>query len=101
MRIGYLMLGVPQSAFLGLAILSAPDVLYRHYATLERTWGPSPLADQQLAGGIMWAAGDILFFIPFLLAVAVWFRAEEQKGAQLDAQLDRRRAAERAGAGQR
>jgi putative membrane protein len=91
LRIGYLFLGMPQSSFLGLAILSAPQVLYPHYETVERTWGPSPLADQQLAGGIMWAGGDLVFLIALILAVWVWMRAEEAEGVRVDARLDRER----------
>jgi putative copper resistance protein D len=88
-RIGYLFLGMPQSSFLGLAIFSAPDVLYPHYATLVRPWGPSPLVDQQWAGGIMWVGGDLLFLVAMILAVWVWLRAEENEGRLADARLDR------------
>jgi len=88
-RIAYLFLGMPQSSFLGLAIFSAPDVLYPHYASLVRAWGPTPLADQQLAGGIMWVGGDLVFLIAMILAVAVWLRAEEAEGRRSDARLDR------------
>jgi putative copper resistance protein D len=92
-RIGYLFLGMPQSSFLGLAIYSAPAVLYAHYATLVRTWGPTPLEDQQLAGVIMWVGGDAIFLVAMILAVWVWLRAEEREGARLDAKLDREEAA--------
>jgi putative copper resistance protein D len=89
-RIGYLALGMPQNTFLGLAIYSAQVVLYPHYATLVRPWGPDPLTDQQLAGGLMWVGGDFLFIIPLLIAVGAWMRAEEARGARIDAQLARR-----------
>ena len=88
-RIAYLFLGMPQSSFLGLAIFSAPGVLYPHYATLIRSWGPTPLYDQQWAGGIMWAGGDLLFLIAMILALWVWLRAEEREGRLADARLDR------------
>jgi putative membrane protein len=88
-RIGYLFLGMPWSSFLGLAIFSAPDPLYGHYATLARSWGPTPLADQQLAGGVMWIGGDAAFLVAMLLAVWVWLRAEEAEGRRVDARLDR------------
>jgi putative copper resistance protein D len=91
-RIGYLFLGMPQSSFLGMAIFSAPAVLYPHYETLVRDWGPTPLDDQALAGGIMWAGGDMMFLIALLLAVWVWLRAEEAEGRRVDAQLDREEA---------
>jgi putative membrane protein len=90
-RIGYLALGMPQNTFLGLAIYSAQVVLYPHYQTLVRPWGPDPLTDQQLAGGLMWVGGDFLFIIPLLLAVAGWMRAEEARGARMDERLARER----------
>jgi len=90
-RVGYLFLGMPWSSFLGLAIFSAPAVLYSHYSTLVRTWGPPPLIDQQFAGAIMWVGGDAAFLVAMLLAVWVWLRAEEREGVRIDAKLDRER----------
>jgi putative copper resistance protein D len=92
-RIGYAFLGMPQSSFLGLAIFSAPDVLYPHYGSLVRAWGPTALADQQLAGGVMWVGGDLVFLIALVLAIWVWMRAEEAEGRRADAKLDRETAA--------
>jgi putative copper resistance protein D len=94
-RVGYLFLGMPWSSFLGLAIFSAPAVLYSHYETVVRTWGPPPLADQQLAGGIMWVGGDAAFLVAMLLAVWIWLRAEEREGRRVDAKLDRELERER------
>jgi len=88
-RVLYVFLGMPWSSFLALAIFSAPGVLYPHYATLQRDWGPSPLADQQLAGGIMWVGGDGLFLVAVVVMVAAWMRAEEAEGRRADARLDR------------
>jgi putative membrane protein len=91
-RVGYLFLGMPQSSFLGLAIFSAPEPLYAHYQTLARTWGPTPLADQQLAGGLMWAGGDAAFLIAMIVALWIWLRAEEHAGKLADEKLDREEA---------
>jgi putative membrane protein len=93
-RVVYVGLAMPQNTFLGLAIFSATRPLYNHYATLERAWGPDVMADQQLAGGMMWAAGDLLFFVPLLLLVAAWLQDEERRGRHLDEQLDREREAQ-------
>ena len=87
-RIAYLFLTMPQTAFLGLAIFSAPDVLYPHYATLVRDWGPTPLVDQQWAGEIMWAGSTALMLVALTLALWVWLRAEEAEGRRVDFQLD-------------
>ena len=45
----YVFLQMPQNTFLAVVILSAPAVLYPHYATLVRTWGPT--AARRSAGG--------------------------------------------------
>jgi len=88
-RVLYVFLGMPYSSFLALAIYSASGVLYPHYAMLQRDWGPTPLADQQLAGGIMWVGGDGLFLVAVVAMVAAWMRAEEAEGKRADARLDR------------
>jgi cytochrome c oxidase assembly factor CtaG len=92
-RLFYLALGMPLSSFLGLVIFSAETVLYEHYWSLRRDWGPSPLVDQQWAGGIMWAAGDLAFVLALLLTVAAWLRHEEQENRREDARLARLKAA--------
>jgi len=91
-RVGYVMLQMPQNAFLGVALFSATTVLYPHYATLTLPWLPDPLADQQLAGGLMWVAGDVLFMVPLLLVIVAWLRDEERKGRLYDERLAREQA---------
>jgi cytochrome c oxidase assembly factor CtaG len=91
-RFGYALLAMPLNSFLGLVLFVTPVVLYEHYATVQRIWGPTALEDQQLAGGLMWAAGDLLFLVPLLFLTLAWFRHEEAKGRLHDEQLDRERA---------
>ena len=83
----------PQSSFLGLAIFSAPAVLYAHYATLQRTWGPTPLEDQQ--SGRRRSCGPAAAAFPGGAAACRvgLLRAEEAEGRRVDARLDRERAA--------
>ena len=81
---------MPFNSFLGMAILFAAAPLYPHYATLGTPYGISPLADQQLAGGIMWLAGDVAFIVAILAVVAAWMRHEER-----DAPAAERRTAAR------
>ncbi len=89
MRLGYLLVGMPFSSFLGLAIFSASSVLYEHYATLERAWGQTPLEDQAWAGGIMWAGGDLVFLLAMVVTMVAWLRAEDAEGRRVDDLLDR------------
>lgn len=87
--LGYLITQMPQNSFLGVAIMWAPAPLYAHYATLARSWGPTPLEDQQLAGAIMWLIGDALFLVAIFVVLAAWARAEERGGSRYDlAQID-------------
>ncbi len=85
----YVFLQMPQSTFLAVVILGATTALYPHYATLGRTWPPTPLADQQAAAGIMWLAGDAIFLVAIMAIVWGWMRAERR-----DAPRNDRRAAE-------
>jgi len=89
----YVGLQMPQNTFLALAIMSATTVLYPHYATNARDWPPTPLADQQLAAGIMWVVGDVVFIIAVLAIVAGWMRHEEGVTRRGDARADAERAA--------
>ena len=95
-RAMYVFLQMPQNTFLAVVILNASDVLYRHYATLTRSWGPSPIEDQQTAGGIMWILGDILFLSAMAAIIAGWMAFEARREVEVDRRLDREREAIRA-----
>jgi putative membrane protein len=75
----YLAAQMPLNTAVGLAIYFAPTILYPHYASLGRTWGPDPLTDQQLAGIVMWGAGDVILLGALVLAVESWLRADEKR----------------------
>jgi cytochrome c oxidase assembly factor CtaG len=91
-RAMYVFLQMPQNTFLAVVLLGATSVLYPHYATLERTWPPTPLADQQAAAGIMWLVGDTIFLVAILAILWSWMRAERRDAPR----QDRRAAAEMA-----
>lgn len=91
-RVLYVFLQMPQNSFLALAIYSSNHVIYKHYETLQRTWGPSPLADQQQAGIIMWVAGDLLFLGALCFVIAKWVKAEEMETKRQDRAQARRKA---------
>ncbi len=80
----YVFLQMPQNTFLAVVLLNLGTVLYPHYATLTRTWGPSPLDDQRLAAGIMWIAGDAIFLSAILAIVYGWMRAEARDTGRSD-----------------
>jgi putative membrane protein len=92
-RAMYVFLQMPQNTFLAVTILNSSIVLYHHYATLARSWGPTPLEDQQIAGGLMWICGDILFLSAMGVILAGWMRHEQRRELDVDRRLDAERAA--------
>jgi putative membrane protein len=86
-RVLYLFLAMPMQSFLGVAIFNSDAVLYAHYAARS-----GALADQHLAGAIMWAGGDLLMLSSIGIAVAAWMRHEARETVRLDAHLDALRA---------
>ncbi|MDH4333991.1 MAG: cytochrome c oxidase assembly protein [Chloroflexota bacterium] len=100
-RLFYLFLAMPQNSFLGVALMSAQTVLYPHYLTNGRVWGPSALVDQNVGGMLMWVGGDVVFLLAMGLILAAWVRAEDRRSAREDARLDAQLiAGDRARAGQ-
>lgn len=88
-RLLFLFLSMPQMAFLGLAIYMSDRVLYTAYVIPSALHGTTALADQHLAGALMWASG-MLFMVPAMALVLIdWLRAEEREGIRIDARLDR------------
>ncbi len=86
-RILYLFLAMPAMAFLGLALFSANHVLYPTYAAIE---GASrALADQRVAGALMWT-GTMFLIVPALGFVLLdWMRADDRAARRVDARLQR------------
>jgi putative copper resistance protein D len=95
-RMLYVFLQMPQNTFLALSIYDTNRVLYSHYETTLRTWGPTPLEDQQLAGITMWVVGDLLFLAAVAFVIVGWVKHEEMEGKRQDRALAREKAARRA-----
>jgi putative copper resistance protein D len=92
-RVLYLLLQLPVNSFVGMAILFADSPLYPHYATLGAPYGIAALADQELAGGVMWLSGDVVFIVAILLVVAAWMRHEDRDAPAAERRADAQRAA--------
>jgi putative membrane protein len=60
------------SALLGVLLTFAPDVLYRSYERTATAWHLSALADQQLAGVIMWVPGGAVYLAVALVILIDW-----------------------------
>ena len=93
-RMVYLAAQMPLNTAVGLAIYFAPTILYAHYATIHRSWGPDPFTDQQIAGIVMWGAGDLILLGALVLAVATWLRADQRDSLRTEERA--RRSVDRA-----
>lgn len=80
----YLFLQMPQNTFLAVILLGATAPLYPHYASIVRSWGSTALVDQQLAAGIMWVVGDLVFLVAILAVLYGWMRAESRDARRAD-----------------
>jgi len=98
-RVGYpfrvllVVLTLPFHAFLGVTIMSEdtliggswyPDL---HHGPMG-SWLPDPLADQHLAGGILWSSGDLVGLIFFAVLFTQWVRSSMREAAREDRRLD-------------
>jgi len=95
-RAMYVFLQMPQNTFLAVTILYSSVILYPHYASAARTWGPSVLEDQQIAGALMWITGDVLFLASLAAILGGWMLHEKAQEAVVDRRVDAERAAIRA-----
>ena len=94
-RLMYLLLQMPPSSFLAMAILFDNEPLYAHYATLGAPYGVAALADQQSAAGIMWISSDVILIAAILFVIGAWMRFEERRTAEVERRIDADRAAVR------
>ena len=98
----------PILRFVILALCMGPDALVGVVLMLTRTasapaysagrdWGPDALADQSIAGAIMWFGGDGLMMILMLVVAAQWVGEGSPRASGLGPWLDRVRQPDAAG----
>jgi putative copper resistance protein D len=84
-----LFLPVPFHAFFGVAIMMAGSLVVDTFANPPADWGIDPITDQGVAGGIVWAFGEL----PTVLVLAVvffsWASSDDRRAKALDRAADR------------
>ncbi len=88
-RLLYLFLGMPAMSLLGFVVSSSHRVLYVHYIGSSRVLGVSALADQRLAGTIMWESSMLVSAVALAAVLLDWMHREQQEGLRADARRDR------------
>jgi putative membrane protein len=91
-----MVLSTPFHAVLGLSIMQSQRLLGGDwYPSLGLTWA-DPFEDQKVAGGILWAGGEIVSVTMIAVLVVQWMRASDREAARIDRALDRAEALEAA-----
>ena len=83
---------LPFHAFLGIAIMSvdadgAGLIAASHYLPLRGLDGA--VFQQQVAGGALWASGDLVGLLFLIVTLTQWMRASEREADREDRRLDR------------
>ena len=91
-RLFYLFALVPIHAFLGSLFYEPSQVMFEQLQRTPRFWGPGPLMNQQIAGAIMFIAGEMLGLIATIAAAFAWANADEREAKRQDARMDREKA---------
>jgi putative copper resistance protein D len=81
---------LPFHAFLGVTMMNTQTpIALEHYQSVIRDWGPTIVEDQQMAGGLLWATGDVIGLIIFLTLMIQWSKASDREAVRVDRELDR------------
>ena len=79
-KAAYLFAAFVLASPLGLLLALIPRAIYPFYVHAPRTWGPAPLADQQIAGVTMAAEEAVVFFGAFTVYLLRFLRDEQAAG---------------------
>ena len=80
---------LPFHAFLGVTVMGMQELLAGDwYRALDRPWPPSPDRDQTIAGGILWASGDLIAGLLFAVVFVQWVTSSQREARREDRRLD-------------
>ena len=83
-----MLLSTPFHAVLGLTIMQSRDLIGGDwYQTLHLSWA-DPHTDQILAGGILWAGGEIVSVTMLAVLVVQWMRDSDREARRVDRALN-------------
>jgi putative copper resistance protein D len=89
-RLVQLLAAMTVHAFFGLGIMSSENLMLADwFGAMGRTWGSTPLEDQQAGGAIAWSVGEIPNLILALVIGFQWSRSDAREAKRTDRQADR------------
>jgi putative copper resistance protein D len=95
-----MVLSTPFHAVLGLTIMQSTTLIGGDWYTRYGPAWSDPFDDQRLAGGILWAGGELVSVTMLAVLVAQWVKASEKEARRIDRQLDREEQRQRLAAAQ-
>ena len=89
-RLMVLILTLTFHAFFGLALMQGETLLLADwFGAMGRTWGETPLEDQQTGGAIAWGIGEIPSAVLTIIVSRQWFSADAREQRRADRASDR------------
>ena len=89
-RLMMLLLTLTFHAFFGLAIMQGETLLLPDwFGAMGRTWGATPLDDQQTGGAIAWGIGELPSAVLTIIVSRQWFLADSREQKRADRASDR------------
>jgi putative copper resistance protein D len=89
-RLMVLILTLTFHAFFGLALMQGETLLLADwFGAMGRTWGATPLEDQQTGGAIAWGIGEIPSAVLTIIVSRQWFSADAREQRRADRASDR------------
>ncbi len=77
-------------AFFGMAIMMNTGLMVAEwYGSMARPWGPTPMEDQYIGGGIAWSIGEIPTLIVAITVAIQWSRSDARAQKRSDRHADR------------
>lgn len=77
-------------AFFGVALMMQTGLMVSEwYGAMARPWGPTPMEDQYIGGGIAWSIGEIPTLIVAITVAIQWSRNDDRTQRQRDRHADR------------
>jgi putative copper resistance protein D len=86
-----LLIGVmAMHAFFGIAIMMQSGLMIAEwFGSMARVWGPTPLEDQYVGGGIAWSIGELPTLILAIVVAIQWSRSDDRQQRRRDRHADR------------
>ncbi|KAA9154161.1 bifunctional copper resistance protein CopD/cytochrome c oxidase assembly protein [Microbacterium lushaniae] len=90
LRLVVLIAVMAMHAFFGVALMMQTGLMVAEwFGAMGRTWGPDPLDDQYIGGGVAWSIGELPTLILAITVAIQWSRSDDRMQRRRDRHADR------------